>query len=387
MRQANVVATALTTTLAVFALSASACDLKAPDAAKAGPGCAKAWMDANLAMNDIMTVGTHNSYKQAISDPIMGLVRAAAPKQWQALDYHHPPLLDQLNDGARALELDLVYDPKGGRFAHPAGMKLTGQTVGDDYVAAMSKPGFKVMHIQDIDFRSSCLTFIECLTIIHTWSLAHPDHVPILITMNTNDAKTLTPGGVDELPFDEAAYDALDAEIAQVFARDELITPDLVQGTYPTLREAVLKHGWPSLGVARGKLMFALDEEAPHIAAYRGQRHSLEGRILFVNTDENSPASAYLTLNEKADAPRIAADVKAGFIVRTRADADTVEARSNDVSRRDAALASGAQYVSTDYRHPETRFSDYQVRLPGDAIALCNPQRAPERCAGLPIEP
>ena len=108
---------------------------------------------------------------------------------------------------------------------------------------------------------------------------------------------------------------------------------------------------------------------------------------MFVNTDEASPAGAYITLNEKADGPRITAAVKAGYIVRTRADADTVEARSNDTSRRDAALANGAQYVSTDYRHPETRFSTYEARLPNGAITVCNPQRSPERCAGIPIEP
>jgi hypothetical protein len=108
---------------------------------------------------------------------------------------------------------------------------------------------------------------------------------------------------------------------------------------------------------------------------------------MFVNTDEASPAGAYITLNEQADGPRIAAAVKAGFIVRTRADADTVEARANDTRRRDVALASGAQYVSTDYRHPETRFSTYEARLPGGAVAVCNPRRAPERCAGLAVEP
>jgi hypothetical protein len=251
----------------------------------------------------------------------------------------------------------------------------------------MSRPGFKVLHIQDFDFRSSCLAFVECLRIIRAWSLAHADHVPILITMNTSDDASQAPGGVDALPFDEKAYDALDAEIASVFPRRELITPDDVRGRYRTLRKAVLKHGWPSLGAARGKFLFALDEEDRHIAAYRGKRRSLEGRLLFVNTGEASADAAYITLNENADVPRITADVKAGFMVRTRADADTVEARTNDTRRRDAALASGAQYVSTDYRHPETRLSSYQVRLPQSAIAVCNPQRKPERCAGIAIEP
>ena len=46
--------------------------------------------------------------------------------------------------------------------------------------------------------------------------------------------------------------------------------------------------------------------------------------------------------------------VKQGFLIRTRADADTREARAGNTARREAALASGAQYVSTDYSGPTT---------------------------------
>jgi hypothetical protein len=371
----------------LWAGGAVACDLHAADAARAGPGCAQAWMDRNLRMNDIMTVGTHNSYHMRTPDKIMALIRQVSPKAALSLDYSHRPLADQLNDGDRAIELDLAYDPQGGRFAHPAGARLTGLALDPAWVATMSKPGLKVLHIQDIDYTSNCLTFVQCLTILRDWSRAHPRHVPILITMNTNDEKSRAPGGTDELPFTTAAYDALDAEIRSVFRPSELITPDDVRGRYPTLREAVLKHGWPTLGEARGRFLFALDEPPAHVAAYRAGRISLEGRVLFVNTDEASPAAGYITLNEHSDLARILADVKAGFIVRTRADADTVEARTGDTTRRDAALQSGAQYVSTDYRHPDTRFSTYQVRLPGGEIAVCNPQRAPERCAGIAVEP
>ena len=385
---------ALTILTAGLALGAPAlaagktCHLHAADAKAAGPGCARAWMDRNLHLNDLMTVGTHNSYKQAISPKIYALVLAAAPREGLGLDYHHPPLNDQLDDGARGLELDVAYDPQGGRFAHPVGPKLAGETLSDDYVAAMMKPGFKVMHIQDIDFRSSCITFVECLTVIRNWSDAHPDHTPILITINAKDDASPAPGGVAALKYDTAAYDALDAEIASVMTPGKyLITPDMIQGKWRTLREAVVHGAWPTLGASRGKFLIALDEDPPKVAVYRGARRSLEGRMMFIYTDENNPASAYITLNEASDAPRITAAVKAGFLVRTRADADTVEARATDTRRRAIALASGAQYVSTDYRHPETRFSDYQVRLPDGAITVCNPQRAPERCAGLTVEP
>src|SRR5215813_11249317 len=100
------------------------CNLEAANAAAAGPGCARAWMDENLQLNDIVTVGTHNSYKAAIPDKIMSLIRMGAASEARGLDYSHVPLSEQLNDGARAIELDVVYDPEGGLYAHPAGAAM-----------------------------------------------------------------------------------------------------------------------------------------------------------------------------------------------------------------------------------------------------------------------
>ena len=364
----------------------AACDLAAPDAKSAGPDCARAWMDANLHVNDIVTVGTHNSYKSAIPDKLMNMIRVFSPKNAAGLDYSHLPLRDQLDDGARAIEIDVAYDSKGGLYDDPAGAAMTGETLSDDFKTTMAQPGFKVLHVQDIDFHSVCLTLVQCLTQLRDWSKRHPDHVPILVTMNAKDDSIPMPNSVTPLKFDAAAWDALDAEVRSVFAKEDILTPDDVQGDAPTLRDAVTTKGWPTLGAARGKVLFALDEEGQKIADYIGGRKSLEGRVFFVNNGEDAPSSAYITLNETSDVPRITADVQKGYLVRTRADADTVEARSNDTSRRDKALASGAQYVSTDYMHPDTRFGSYQARMPDGVVAACNPQRHPERCAGLPIE-
>ena len=337
-----------------------------------------------LRLNDIVAVGTHNSYKLAINPKLFAAVTAKAPQLAPSLDYAHGSLTDQLNDGARAIEIDVAYDPNGGLFAHPMGAALMGETLPDGYSDYMSKPGFKVLHIQDFDFRSSCVTLKDCLAILKGWSRAHPTHVPILLTFNAKDDSL--PGYTQALKFDAAAFDALDAEIRSVLDPKDLITPDDVQGSYPSLREAVTKGGWPTLAASRGKFLLALDEEGQKIALYRGARKSLEGRVLFVNAPEDSPAAAYLTLNEAlSDTAHITAAVKAGFLVRTRADADTVEARANDPRRRDAALASGAQYVSTDYMQPDARFSSYAARLPGGAVAACNPVRAAKSCAG-PLE-
>jgi hypothetical protein len=72
--------------------------------------------------------------------------------------------------------------------------------------------------------------------------------------------------------------------------------------------------------------------------------------------------------------------VAKGILVRTRADADTVEARTGDTVRREAAFASGAQIVSTDYEREDPRWPGFITRLPGGGEARCNPVNAPEGC-------
>jgi len=329
-----------------------------------------------LHMNDISVVGTHNSYKQAMPAATMAKLRAYSPKMADALDYSHRPLTEELDAGARQLELDVNYDPQGGHYAK-------GSTD-----PKLAQPGFKVLHVPGIDNSSSCVLLRDCLKAILAWSNAHPDHMPILIMSNAKDGQNAARGGIDALPFTEAAYDALDAEIRSVMPAGKIITPDEVQGHYPTLREAVLAGNWPTLAKARGRFLFALDETPEKVAVYRGKRKSLEGRVFFINIDEQSPAAAYLTLNDPiGEQERIRRDVAAGFIVRTRADADTKEARANDTRSREAAFTSGAQYVSTDYLWPDPSLgNDYSVRLPGGVVARCNPVRAPKGCTNAALE-
>lgn len=351
---------------------AADCD---PERPSGRPGCTRTAVDA-LPMNAIQAVGTHNSYKLAIPPNELAVVASADPRQAQALDYRHPPLDAQLDAGARQLELDVAYDPAGGLYATPLGFRMAGARAEPYDFAPLKGPGLKVLHAPDIDYRSSCPTFQACLQTVRAWSQAHPDHLPLLILLNLKEGGLSLPGAVKAPPFDAAAMDALDAEIRQVFPEDALITPDKVQGRHPSLRAAVAAGAWPRLKAARGKVMFACDCPPAQVALYRGDRKTLEGRAAFVNIEESSPAAGYITLNEpKEQAQRIRAAVKAGLIVRTRADADTWEARADDRARQAAAFASGAQYVSTDYMTPDPRVGPYTAKLPGGGVARRNPVR------------
>jgi hypothetical protein len=287
----------------------------------------------------------------------------------------------------RALEIDVVYDPQGGRYARPLLPGIAAKLGPDEPydASAMMQPGFKVMHVPDVDVRSQCATFVLCLRQIKAWSEAHPDHVPLVITMNAKAGESDVPGGVALLPFDAKAFAALDSEILSVLDSKHLVVPDSVRGKHSTLREGVLAGGWPKLSEARGKVMFVLDEGEEAIRIYMRGHSSLEGLPMFVNsTGETAPHAAFFILNAPvADAVRITADVKAGFIVRTRADEGTHEARANNTRRRDTAFASGAQIISTDYLEPRPDFGSYQVALPKDGPARCNPIRRNEACLPL----
>ena len=346
------------------------CDLERPSGA---PDCTREVVDA-LPMTANQTVGTHNSYKLAVAPNELAMIRSANPKEADAIDYAHPPLARQLDAGARQLELDLAYDPQPGLYATPLGYRMAGAKAEPYDFAPLKAPGLKVIHEVSVDYRSSCPLFRGCLAEIRAWSRAHPDHLPILILLNLKEGGLNLPGAAKAPVFDAAAMDSVDTEIRGVFPEAELITPDQVQGRRATLREAVAAGGWPTLKMARGRVLFALDAPPDQVARYRGVRRVLEGRVAFVNIDESSPAAGYITLNDpKAQAERIGNAVRSGILVRTRADADTKEARANDPTTQAAAFRSGAQYISTDYMSPDARFGPYSVEVPGRVTARPNP--------------
>jgi hypothetical protein len=314
----------------------------------------------------------------------MGLIRMGGKKDAEALDYGQPSLAAQLNDDVRALQFDVAYDPDGGAYKNPAGASMAMDLLPDAYIKAMSKPGFKVIHVLDVDYGSSCLALGDCLRQVAAWSKAHPDHLPIVISLKTNDAKTPMPGATKPRDCDEAAMNALEKEIRAVFTPDQMITPDRLQGRHASLREAAQAHAWPKLGAARGKMIFVLDDSAAKIKAYQGSRKSLEGRAMFVTGDEASPLSAFLAIQDpQKDGNRIREAVSNGFMVITRADAETREARDNSTARREAAFASGAQIVQTDFAVADPKIGNYRVSLKNNPAALCGAKLQSEHCVSF----
>lgn len=328
-----------------------------------------------LKMNQTQVIGSHNSYKIGIEKPLMDIILSERPEAI-GLDYTHIPITQQLDLGLRGLEIDVLYDPYGGRFSNPKGLdilKAQGVEAEPYNPEAMKDPGFKVLHVPDIDFRTHCSTFKVCLADIRNWSQLHKDHLPIIITINPKDSGIDRPGFVKVLPFDKNVLDALDKEILQVFKQDELITPSLVKGTKKTLRQAIVDKGWPYLANVRGKVLFVLDagKELTELYIVGDEDYT---RPMFSNANADNPHAAFFIMNDPIELEKeITERVKQGFMVRTRSDAETKEARTGNKSRFEAAFRSGAQLISTDYyQKSQSPNKDFEITF-GGKYSQCNP--------------
>jgi hypothetical protein len=342
--------------------------------------CVSCHAQETLRMNQIQLIGTHNSYHAGLAPGEMAVLRKQNPQAAASLDYRHPKIEAQLDAGVRQLELDVYGDAKGGLFADPLFLRLAAKVGPVDpmpqgWAEAMSKPGFKVMHANDVDVRSHCATFVACLQLIRAWSKAHPGHLPIYLQIENKEGSARE-GFAKPEPLTKATMDALDAEIRSVFEESEVVKPDDVRGKHATLEEAVLQDGWPRLDWARNKVMFVLDQEK--VTPFYTEGHpSLEGRMMFTNGKPGTPDAAFVKMNN-ATSPQIAELVRKGYLVRTMTD-DPQSVRSGDTKRQQMGIASGAQILSTDYPFDWKAASGYHVTLPGEKVR-CNPVNAPKGC-------
>lgn len=332
----------------------------------------------------------------------------------------------------RGIELDVHPDPEGGLYSTPAMLKFGGVPARLDD-PAWKQPGYKVFHVPDIDFETSCVGLTACLQEIRAWSVAHPGHVPITVTVETSFGdtelvrlvgpanvaliNTVLAGSNVEGPdalvtqpaVSPALLTALEAEIAAVFPAGALITPDSVRaalGLAPgaDVAAALLKPPaggcpWPDLESLRGKVAinFLFSDKAAldaYVALHPGQTGAL-GWLTWDFGPVPVPGAVFATAgqvwlsqaggvqppavpkNASAIVASAVADIAGklnkGYLTRGRADTDTVEARAGYFGRAQAVIDSGANVVSTDYPTRTTALSgtNYLVAVPGGLPARC----------------
>jgi len=302
-------------------------------------------LDDVLRFNHLQAKSTHNSFHietdgNTVSD-------------WR---YTHAPLDVQLGEqGVRHVELDIRLNPDVAYF--------------------------EVYHLPFLDEQTTCRKLTDCLRTLLDWSNAHRAHHPIVVQFEMRD--TLT----DEMSA-EAYFESLHDEIRSVWPASRIITPDEIQGDAPTLRDAVLMNGWPTLGELRGRILFSLNDNGENRRFYTRDHTGLSGRLVFPQASPSDPWAAIAIQNDPVgDADAIASALTANMLVRTRADGDpgSVIEMGESVTKREAALASGAQFVTTDFP-VKIDSTDYWVEIPGGTPSRCNPITAPAECTSEAVE-
>jgi len=340
--------------------------------------CDEQYKLMNTHLNEIQIIGSHNSYKKAIEPELWQLIFEEDSLLALSLQYEHLTITQQLDLGLHSLEIDIFHDPQGGRYTSPLGLATLTEndkeTLPFDTKGDLVKPGLKVFHVQDIDFRSHNLLFTDCLLELMKWSDKNKNHVPVIITINAKDQSIEMEDSALPLPFSKAALDSIDLEIRSVFNESQLITPSLIQKSYPTLEQAILENGWPKIKDIKGRFLFVLDESGKKIEDYLQTKNKVKKQVMFVDVEEGNPNAAFRIINDPVENQNyIKTLTEKGYLVRTRADADTEEARDNSTERFRAAVSSGAQVISTDYYFPSRLFrSEYQVSFANKSYVKLN---------------
>ena len=104
------------------------------------------------------------------------------------------------------------------------------------------------------------------------------------------------------------------------------------------------------------------------------EHSNLKNRLLFITSTDKDPYAAFIKENNPINNfEKIRTLVEKGYIIRTRTDYDTVQARGNDHTQKQFAFNSGAQLISTDYIEANFKFSNYTVKFANNDTLRINP--------------
>ena len=154
----------------------------------------------------------------------------------------------------------------------------------------------------------------------------------------------------------------LDQKIRKWFGTDSLLfSPKDLQGEYSSIKERLEDAGWPTLEEVRGKIFFLYDSD--HDGRYNLSLNSGEDKPMFAYGEIGGESTAFVMRNDPIGKEEEINELSKKYMVRTRTDAGSLEARSNDYTRYQAAMKSNAQIISTDYYERDPKISDFQIGL------------------------
>ena len=340
VRAASLVASAIVCTVALAAVPT------ASGAAAARGGGAR--------LNDLQVLGTHNSFHVEPEPDALQAITSVDPDLVN-LAVTHPPVGVQLGDlSVRQLELDVFADPDGSLW-RPVG-----------------RPGFKVFHMEQIDMGSTCEALVDVPAGAPGVVGRSPEAPPGVRARPDPTARPCSP--VRPTRCRSPPQVARHARRGDPFRDASPATwsrPTRCAGsTRPSRRPRSRTGGRARRHAAAGSCSCSTSIATSTSSVTR----TSPGASCSRPRSPGQPDAAFVQIPDaRGNEATISDLVRKGYLVRTRADEPVVTPTTGDVTRRDAAFASGATIVSTDYPAPglASRWgSDYVARLPGGGVAV-----------------
>ena len=334
-------------------------------------------------LNQIQVVGTHNSYHVEASPAEKALRIGSGLIDESTLEYGFPPLTEQLDlQGVRQIELDVWADPAGGLYAAP---RLRTLALEGPYDPAMSSPASRSCTSRTTTTARRASRSRRACRRSRPGRTPIRGHVPLAILRRAQGHGAAASASPPRsrcrgraCRWTRSTRRSAPSSRPSASSSRTRARPPPDAGGRRAARRLAGARGEPRQGAVPDGQRRALPHALPAraIRACAAACSSPTARPACP-----TPPSSRPTTRRGAELARIRRAVRLGYVVRTRADEDTREARSGDMRRARRALASGAQWVSTDYPAPgiAARFgTDYVVRLPRPA--RCNPVNAPRGC-------
>lgn len=220
----------------------------------------------SIPMNEIRVLASHNSYKIQPTARTMKFINRfksflGEENQPFQLAYSHRSISEQLSTyHIRGLELDVYNDPKGGRyFKHRLNFFIPKQRIREEKYKALQEPGFKIIHIPDIDYQTNYLSLADALKELNDWSVSNPTHAPIFVNIELKGSALGDEAGIlrifgfkKAIPFDRNSLIQMDslfqAELSTIYSTNDFLNNE------HNLQDRIQHQGWPTLGEVRGRI-------------------------------------------------------------------------------------------------------------------------------------
>lgn len=283
-------------------------------------------LDAGIKFNELSFIATHNSYQkqsvpsykklyQNLSDLTFGLVKGNKG------DFESQTLTQQFNCGIRSIEMDIEA------------------VVKDNTIT------FTCLHMPSIDMTTTCYDFALALKEICMWSDNNPGHLPITVIVETK--QVLLP--LENMKSFNIEYAKELDNLLRTSLGDKLFTPADMLRDYNSFGEMRAADDWCRADEMLGKVLILL-HDCDTTEDYIDTDPSVRTQAMFPmlrEDDIDRDCASFLLMNNPKDILKSKGLIldELNFVVRTRADEFTQVTEK----RRENAISSGAQIVSTDY--------------------------------------